>query len=259
MQIRIVTYNIKSGRYHPQGLEAVARIVEALAPDILGLQEVDEGMQRTGGIAQTDWLSRRLRMSGLFAPAMAHDGGQYGVALLSRRAVTAYERQPLYRPAYSDAAERPRHDSEPRIMLGARLTLPREEAEGPCPLNIVLTHLGLTPDQRLLQAQEVADFARMWAGEQPLVVLGDFNCDPEAPELAPMRVSLVDACAARGLSGEARITFPADGAASAASNAEPTAIDYIWVSPGVHIISAFVFKDESRTSDHHPLVADLDL
>ena len=68
MQIRIVTYNIKSGRHHPQGLEAVARIVETLAPDILGLQEVDEGMRRTGGVAQTDWLSRRLRMAGLFAP-----------------------------------------------------------------------------------------------------------------------------------------------------------------------------------------------
>jgi endonuclease/exonuclease/phosphatase family metal-dependent hydrolase len=259
MQIRIVTYNIKSGRYHPQGLEAVARIIETLAPDIVGLQEVDEHMQRTGGVAQTDWLSRRLRMAGLFAPALAHDGGQYGIALLSRRPIRAHERRPLFRPAYPDAASRPRHDSEPRVMLGARLALPRPGSEGSYLLNIVVTHLGLTQDQRLVQAREVAEFARAWAGTQPLVVLGDFNCDPGAPELAPLRVSLVDACDAQEISGEARITFPTDAGAAVVSSAGPTAIDYVWVSPGVNIRSARVLMDESRASDHRPLVVAVEL
>jgi endonuclease/exonuclease/phosphatase family metal-dependent hydrolase len=259
MQIRIVTYNIKSGRHHPQGLEAVARIVSTLAPDILGLQEVDEGMRRSGGVAQTDWLSRRLRMAGLFAPAMAYDGGQYGIALLSSRPISAHERRPLFRPVYVDAGSRPRHDSEPRVMLGARLALPRPGSEGSYPLNIVATHLGLTPDQRLVQAREVADFAWAWAGTQPLVVLGDFNCNPGAPELAPLRASLVDACNAQGVAGEARVTFPIDGNAAAAFGEEPTAIDYVWVSPGVNITSARVLMDESRASDHRPLVVDVEL
>jgi len=259
MQIRIVTYNIKSGRHHPQGLEAVARIVKTLAPDILALQEVDEGMQRTGSVAQTDWLSRRLRMAGLFAPAMTHDGGQYGIALLSRCPISAHERRPLFRPAYPDAASRPRHDSEPRVMLGARLALPLARSEGSCPLNIVVTHLGLTPDQRLVQAREVADFAREWAGTQPLVVLGDFNCDPGALELAPLRVSLVDVCDAQGVAGEARITFPVDVGEAAALGAEPTAIDYVWVSPGVNIRTVRVLMDESRASDHRPLVVEVEL
>jgi len=257
MQIRIVTYNIKSGRHHPQGLEAVARIVETLAPDILGLQEVDEGMRRTGGVAQTDWLSRRLRMAGLFAPAMAHEGGLYGIALLSRGQISAHERRPLFRPLYPDAGSRPRHDSEPRVVLGARLALPRPGSEGACRLSIVVTHLGLTMDQRLVQGREVADFARAWAGTQPLVVLGDFNCDPGAPELGPLRVSLVDACDARGINGDARITFPLE--VGAAATAEPTAIDYVWLSPRVNITSARVLMDESRASDHRPLVVDVEL
>lgn len=251
MQIRIVTYNIKSGRYQPHGLEAVARTIQSLSPDILALQEVDEDMRRTSGVAQTDWLSRRLRMTALFAPAMAYDGGQYGIALLSRYPISTHQSRRLYQPVYPDAASRPRHDSEPRVMLGVRLLLPDTRPQGGLPLSVVVAHLGLTQDQRLLQLRELSDFSLPWASSGPLVVLGDFNCEPDAPELAPLRASLVDACAAQGVAGDARITFPLDS--------EPAAIDYIWVSPTMHIISAKVVHDETQASDHFPLVVDVEL
>jgi endonuclease/exonuclease/phosphatase family metal-dependent hydrolase len=266
MQIRILTYNIKSGRNQPEGLEAVARIVEECSPDVLGLQEVDEGMARTQGVAQTDWLSRRLHMRGFYAPAMAYDGGQYGVALLTCWAIMAHQRHPLYRPDYPDAGSRPRHDGEPRVMLGVRLS-PSDAggAGGHAPastsrsLNVIVTHLGLTPDQRLIQVREVADFAREWGGPQPTVVLGDFNCNPDAPELAPLRSILVDACGACGVSGDDRRTFRPGAPGAPAANEVPAAIDYVWVSPGVRITAARVVMDETWASDHRPLLVDLEL
>jgi endonuclease/exonuclease/phosphatase family metal-dependent hydrolase len=260
MQIRIGTYNIKSGRNHPHGLEAVARIVEQCSPDILGLQEVDEGMTRTQGVSQTDWLSRRLCMRGVYAPAMTYAGGQYGIALLTRWSVGAHERHPLYRPDYPDAESRPRHDGEPRVMLGVRLSPAKSgSAAHSGPLSVIVTHLGLTPDQRLIQAREVADFARRWGGSEPTVVLGDFNCDPDAPELAPLRSTLVDACDACRVSGNERCTFPSGLEGAPASKQVPSAIDYVWVSPGVKITSARVVMDESGVSDHRPLIVDLEL
>lgn len=259
MSIRIATYNIKSGRFHPQGLEAVARILESTRPDVVALQEVDEAMRRTGGTAQTDWLARRLHMTGIFAPAMAYDGGQYGIALLSRLPLSAHERRPLFQPVYADAAARPRHDSEPRVMLGARLSLPAADGGGSRPLNLVVTHLGLTQDQRAVQVRELAGFAQTWAGGQPLAVLGDFNCDPDAPELAPLRGFLVDACAAQVVVGAARVTFPGAGHTTARAMPEPSAIDYVWLSPDVQLLSAQVLPDDSLASDHRPLVVDVEV
>jgi len=216
-------------------------------------------MRRTGGIAQTDWLSRRLRMAGLFAPALPFDGGQYGIALLTRFRVRAHERRALFTPLYPDAASRPRHDSEPRVMLGAQLDLPCTGTKVPCTLNIVATHLGLTADQRAVQVRELAAFAQAWAGQAPLVVMGDLNCDPGVPELAPLQASLVDALAAQSVSGPARVTFPVTTSAGSAPNTEPTAIDYVWLSPGVRIVSARVLDDASLASDHRPIVVDVEL
>ncbi|MCA1555011.1 MAG: endonuclease/exonuclease/phosphatase family protein, partial [Chloroflexi bacterium] len=208
MQLRIMTYNIKSGRFHADALDAIARVIEAQSPDVLGLQEVDEGTTRTTPSAQTDWLTRRLRMHGLFAPAMDLHGGQYGIALLSRFPIEAHERRLLYRPNYPDAAQRPRHDSEQRVMLGAIITGIGDREKGNCAFKVIVTHLGLTPDQRTVQIREMADFAAAWHGDLPTVIMGDFNCLPDAPELEPLRARFYEACAARGVRGEDRFTFP---------------------------------------------------
>ncbi|MEP7199933.1 MAG: endonuclease/exonuclease/phosphatase family protein [Chloroflexota bacterium] len=266
-----MTYNIKSGRHHPKGLDAVARVIQSLAPDVLAVQEVDEGMARTQARAQTDWLTRGLRMRGLFAPAMAYDGGLYGVALLSRWPIQAHERRPLFTPDYPDADTRPRHDSEPRVMLAATvacggwtqpppaardMAIPREQVPI---LNIIVTHLGLTPDQRAIQAQELAQFARTWHSELPTIIMGDFNCDPDAPELAPLREHFRDACAVCGVQGDARYTFPSGPFGARTSNGWRGAIDYVWASPVINILSARVVMDETRASDHQPVIVEIEV
>jgi len=253
MRLRIVTYNIKAGRHHPDGLEAVARVIDALAPDVLAVQEVDEGMPRTHSVSQTDWLTRRLRLGGLYAPALERDGGRYGIALLARLPVQAHERRPLFRPQYPDADRRPRHDSEPRVALGARL----QSDAGP--LRVFVTHMGLTPDQRAVQARELADFADAWGGAGPALIAGDFNCDPDAPELSPLRGRYADACAMRGVSGDARFTFPSGAAGARMPDGWRGAIDYVWVSPGVRVHAAQVIADESCASDHQPVVVDFSI
>ncbi|MBI5879627.1 MAG: endonuclease/exonuclease/phosphatase family protein [Chloroflexi bacterium] len=253
MRLRIMTYNIKAGRYHPDGLEAAVRVVKRHAPDILALQEVDEGMPRTNGVAQTDWLARRLRMRGLYAPALERDGGRYGIALLTRLPVQAHERRLLFRPQYPDTDRRPRHDSEPRVALAAVL----DSAAGP--LRVFVTHIGLTPDQRSVQAREVAAFADGWGGRAPALIAGDFNCDPDAPELEALRAGYTDACALRGVSGDARFTFPSGALGARAPEGWRGAIDTVWVSPGLTVHAARVAADESCASDHQPVIVDFSI
>src|SRR5438046_2073866 len=122
MHLRVMSYNIKSGRFRPNSLEAVARLIAAQSPDVVALQEVDECLARSERIPQTDWLAGRLKMYGLFAPAMQIDDGWYGIALLSRWQAQKHEHRLLFRPRYADAAQRPRLDSEQRVMLGGLLS-----------------------------------------------------------------------------------------------------------------------------------------
>ena len=283
--MRIMTYNIKTGRHHPAGLAAVAHLIETYAPDVLGLQELDEQMPRTHHVAQTDWLTRRLRMRGIFAPAMERDGGRYGIALLSRFPIQAHECRLLFRPNYPDADQRPRHDNEQRVALGAMLTptslstasqgrghsLPlsnafldggrvgdggRDGGRGGS-LKIIVTHLGLTPDQRERQVVELAEFARSWQGDHPTIIMGDFNCDPDAPELAPLRKHFQEACAVCGVQGEARYTFPSGPLGARDADGWRGAIDYVWATHDIHISSAQVIIDESKASDHQPVLVEV--
>jgi endonuclease/exonuclease/phosphatase family metal-dependent hydrolase len=272
--MRFMTYNIKAGRYHPDGLEAIARLIETYAPDVLGLQEVDENQPRTNFVAQTDWLTRRLRMRGLYAPAMQRDNGLYGIALLSRFPIQTHERRLLFRPTYPDADKRPPHDSEQRVALG--VTLARAAAlfavpnpalnavdvaisHPPSAIKVIVTHLGLTPDQRARQVTELAEFARAWYGDLPTIIMGDFNCDPDAPELTPLRDHFQEACAVCGVSGDARFTFPAGALGARTDDGWHGAIDYVWASHDIRITSAQVIIDETKASDHQPLVVEFEL
>jgi endonuclease/exonuclease/phosphatase family metal-dependent hydrolase len=241
-------------------------VVEAQAPDALALQEVDENMARSRRIAQSDWFARRIRANGLFAPAMEYDGGQYGIALLARLPIQSHERRLLYLPQYGDADQRPRHDSEQRVMLAATVLLASLSRPGSVgsdagegALKLIVTHLGLTPDQRSVQVQQLADFARSWHGSLPTVIMGDFNCEPDAPELAPMYEHFQDACAVCRLSGDARFTFPSGARGARCEDGWRGAIDYVWASPDVKICSAQVIFDESRASDHQPVVAEIEI
>ena len=249
MHLRVMSYNIKSGRFRPDSLEAVAQLIAAQLPDVVALQEVDECLARTERIPQTDWLASRLKMYGIFAPATQIDDGWYGIALLSRWQAQKHERRLLFRPHYADADQRPRHDSEPRVMLCAVFSS----------FNLIVTHLGLTPDQQARQALDLVAFAKPWQVEQATVIAGDFNCEPDASELAPLREHFQEACGLVGIAGDARATFPSGPIGARCPDGWHGAIDHIWLSPQVRVTSAAVIYDETCASDHQPLVVDCEI
>ena len=157
-----------------------------------------------------------------------------------------------------DAASRPRHDSEPRVMLSARIT-PPDSPDAPDRINVIVTHLGLTADQRAVQVRQLADQAAQWGDAGPTLLMGDFNCEPDAPELLPLRAHFNEVCVECGISGEARYSFPSGPRGARTPDGWRGAIDYIWVSHDVKVISANVLADVSLASDHQPLIANLEL
>lgn len=239
-----LSYNIKSGSSGGiRGLAAAMRPVDA---DVVGLQEVDRGTVRSGDADQAAELASALGLQhAVFGPAVPWPGGgEYGVALLSRFSLEDVRTLALFVP---DGADVPESLREPRLALSATVRPPRGK-----PFRVFVTHFGLAPEQRSIQARELAAAVQQAAVHGATIVLGDLNAEPGAQELAPLFRELQDAHAA--LDPLDRLTFPA-----AARPPNGIAIDYVLASADVHVTRAEVVKDVAEASDHDLCVARLAL
>jgi len=221
----VMTYNIKHGHGNDGvvDLERAAAVIEAVAPDVVTLQEVDERCGRSGDIDQAAWLGERLGMEPLFGIFMDYDGGRYGMAMLSHLPVLASENHVLPPGA------------EPRSALAARLRM-----EDGSEVIVVGIHLYATEEQRLAQANEVmALFARE---STPVILAGDFNSRPDSPVMDLLWREWENPD-----KGEDHLTFH--------SRDPKTEIDYILYRPAERLrVVRMDVLDEPLVSDHRPLV-----
>jgi endonuclease/exonuclease/phosphatase family metal-dependent hydrolase len=159
-----------AGRHVPA---AQAGVLDGLDPDVVVLNEVDRGWLLTGG---HDNL--RLLRSGLALPNVVFSPAAdevWGNAVLSRLPVT-----------HQHSARLPRGDAPmARSLVSAVLDL-GDGGE----LAVIGTHLHHVEDEpeiRLRQARAVAgEVARLRDRDMAVVLLGDLNAEPGAPELEPL-------------------------------------------------------------------------
>jgi endonuclease/exonuclease/phosphatase family metal-dependent hydrolase len=233
-RLRVVTFNIRHGRGRSGvvDLGRTADTLTALGADVVCLQEVDRHFsERSDWADQATELAERLGMTAAYGVALrraAVDAGRpardYGNALLTRSPVRGYRVVAL--------PGRPR--SEPRSMLIA------ESVNG---LHVACVHL--QHDSTAARAEQIAVIVRELPPDVPVVLAGDFNATPDAPELSVLRERFVD-CWQR--SGRGRgATFP--------SRFPLRRIDYVMASAGLRPVAAVVVPTD--TSDHRPLVVDL--
>ncbi|MDQ0795090.1 endonuclease/exonuclease/phosphatase family protein [Streptomyces sp. B1I3] len=245
--LRVATYNIHAGAGMDNvfDLDRQTDLLRTLDADVIGLQEVDAHWG-----ARSEWrdlageLARRLHMRVSFAPIYSLDppatGGprrEYGVALLSRYPIVSAENHEITRLSTQD------QNPVPAPAPGFAEVVLRVEG---LPVHVYVTHLDYRPDPSVRAAQ-VADTRRIMGEDRGRkILLGDFNAEPDAPELAPLWEELKDA-------DPGAPTFPA---------LDPVKrIDFVAVSKegpwAVRVNGAAVA--ETLASDHRPLVADLEL
>jgi endonuclease/exonuclease/phosphatase family metal-dependent hydrolase len=201
MTLRVATLNIwnRCGPWE-QRLAAIRAGVSALAPDLLGLQEVVRLDPGDGdGLDQADAIARGLGYT--FAYGRAHDEPYYGNAALSR--------WPIVR---SQTFELPRCGTgEKRTLLFAEIDSPHGR------IPFFVTHLNWKFDEGHVRAAQVRDIAKriesvVVPGAFPAVLVGDFNAEPDSDEIRFLR----------GLTslGEERRVYYEDAFAAAAGLAE---------------------------------------
>jgi endonuclease/exonuclease/phosphatase family metal-dependent hydrolase len=234
---RVLVYNVHAGK-DAAGVENLARVAEVVrstGADLVLLQEVDRGTERSGRVDQLAVLARLTGFHAAYGKTLDFQGGAYGVALLSRWPVAADTLHLLDPPEVrADPA------FEPRGALRARVAAPRGA------LHLLNTHLdaGRADTHRLREVAALLEIAAsLRASRAPVLLGGDFNATPESAVIGRVRqAGWRDAWAVCGV-GEG-FTFPAE--------APVRRIDYLFVPPGAACEGAEVVGGE--VSDHRGVV-----
>jgi endonuclease/exonuclease/phosphatase family metal-dependent hydrolase len=222
-RVRVVTWNIAAALSAPVG--AIAGDLQAMQADVIALQEVDVGTRRTGFVDEPAVLATALGFQFAFAASIKWDGGDYGLAVLSRWPLTDVRRHRLsvIEPA------------EPRIVLEATVC-----AHGR-PLRIFNHHADRRVASRAAGFKEFADLVRPALG-RGILVLGDFNEYPDAPGV---RV-LIDA----GLTDL--------GAGENANTTRNGRIDYVLADGPLARLTEAARVWPTDSSDHKAVLVDLE-
>lgn len=164
MLLRLVTYNIHKGiggidrRYRPE------RIIETLKhyqPDIVLLQEVDDGVPRSRGDRQVDLFSEAMELPyHAFQRNVRLTKGHYGNAILSRFPLSDVQNIDLTIPM-----------KKKRRALFARCHIKGRT------LVLINLHLGLAGFERIMQLRKVLNNKSFKHLHHitPTIVGGDFN------------------------------------------------------------------------------------
>jgi len=241
--IRVVTYNIR----HGEGVDGkidlprIAKVLLAAEPDIVALQEVDQGTRRSGGVDQPAELARLTGMEVVFGRNIDFDGGGYGTAVLTQLPIRSHESIKL-KSFYAPTATNPEQRGVQVLELG--------DDDGPR-LWLLCTHLDYRPpdDERMASAKTINKLIAN-RGEDLMILAGDLNATPDSRVITEFAHDWKIAGAKTQADGNAGrlLTFPA---------VKPDRwIDYVMVRPAERwaIVEVRVL-DEPVASDHRALLA----
>lgn len=238
--LRVVTYNI----HHGEGtdgkfdLARIAKVLLAAEPDIVALQEVDQGTRRAGGVDQPAELARLTGMKVVFGRNIDYDGGGYGTAVLTKLPIRSYKSVKL-KSFYPPTATNPEQRGVQELELGGN--------DGPA-LLFLNTHLDYRPpdDERMASAATINELVTNH-GDELAILAGDINAMPESRVIAEFAKHWKIA-GANESDVKPPLTFPSDK--------PDRRIDYVLVRPAMRweIVKLRVLE-EPVASDHRPLLA----
>ncbi len=239
LELRVMTYNLhfgidEDGNFN---LKDVQELVAEVNPDVVGFQEVTFNSPTNGFANMLGELSERMDNIG-FSHAYWSEGGKQGLrnAVFSRHEIVeteTIELEPVV--SYQRTAERTviRVGNKEIAIYTLHLTHIFEERTNP---------------ERVRQAEQVMTSIAADALVRPVVLMGDFNSEPDWPEIQVFTASMIDVWGVirHDVNG---FTWP---------SRDPTQrLDYIFISPGLDITGCEIIS--TRISDHLPLFADLEI
>ena len=242
-RLRVVTYNIHScigmdGKIMP---ERIAAVLRRLRPDLVALQEVDSGRERSFYHDQLASIAAKMNMQHVYFPLVKEKGGEYGIAVLSR-----YPFETVQLEAF-DSPEGRRYPEE-RGLVWVRVNIPGGS------FHFMNTHFGLLGWEQMEQVAQLVgnDCLGSIPPAEKVVLCGDFNSLPGSKPYSILAEKLHDV----------QRLVPDHKPLPTFFGRRPTfRIDHIFVSHGIKANRIKIPRSSMvRTaSDHLPLCADIEI
>lgn len=239
-RLRVVSFNVRNGRavdrtsFWWRRRAAALAALDALSADVIALQEAYS--------FQHEWLAPRLDMRSVAARGRNRGGGGESCPVLVGPAVSPLDGVVRWYGAEpADPGQRLPGATHPRIAALAEVRW--------AGLDVVIANTHLDQLHGANRAHSI-DQLVTWIADRPVVLVGDFNAPPDAPELEPLAAAGLRRVA---LAGEVAGT-------SHGFHGRADLIDHCFVSDHWEVIAARVDHDMPRgrrPSDHWPIVIDL--
>ena len=218
--LRVASFNIQNGSGVDHKMEELANIITSLELDVIGLQEVDVGTSRVGGLDTVKLLAEAAGYPYYeFSPAIDYRGGKYGHAIISKYPIVSYETLSLTTP----------EGFEKRVFGHAVLNIKGES------IDFYNTHLSFEDTETRLT--QFAELNKAIGDSRGFILTADFNTADTA-ERQMINGILVN-------NGN-YVTFPSKG----------TGIDDIILHAGWDILRSGVYETLGK-SDHNLLWAEI--
>lgn len=236
--LRVLNYNIHHA--NPPGeatkidIQAIANEINAVNPHIVALQEVDVFTGRSGKeLHQAEELGKLTGMNAYFFKSIDYDGGEYGLAILSKLPVTSTE---LIRLPTAEGTR-----GEPRILAVTEININGKQLIFAC------THLDAQRNDtnRMLQINEIDKYFSTKPTAVPVIIAGDFNATPDSEVIKVLDKRFTRTCTG----ADCAFTIP---------QINPTkTIDFIAYKPveSLNVVEHRVISSATYASDHLPVFA----
>jgi endonuclease/exonuclease/phosphatase family metal-dependent hydrolase len=233
--LKVLSYNIHHANPPSKkniiDIDAIAKVISDSKADVVALQEVDQLTKRSGNANQAQLIAQKAGLKYYqFFKAINYDGGDYGVAILSRF--------PLAQPTLISLPQQ--NVAEERVLAFVKIKVNGKS------FVFANTHLDATgnPANRNVQMQQI--LKTFETEKLPVILCGDLNsvAGTEA-------IKLLDSQFKRSCIENCEGTIPE-------INPNRT-IDYIAVKNWVWPITKHQVIAESYASDHRPLLATFNL
>lgn len=243
-ELILSTYNIAAGRVGK--LEDIAQGIGELGADVTAIIEIDKNTMRSGNVDQLAVLKEKTGLYGEFARTIDFDGGEYGVAWMSK-----------YPIGRTEIIEIP-SAAEQVVLYTAEIEIPEFDT----PILFVNAHLDWYADPTLRQKQAYAindyilgntDSIFKNISSRVAILAGDFNAVPDDESMKELSKywNLIE-------------TDNLDTRTWPTGNPS-VAIDHLWTSNAQrwNVESLTIPQDEKKNwaerSDHLPVTAILKL
>ena len=238
--LRVLCYNIHYG----QGMDGeynvarLAEVIKKVKPDLVALQEIDVGVERSGREHQIRRLGELTGMASRYGPTQHYQGGLYGNGVLSRLPILDVQIQPL---PYTEATEK--LVTYPRGCIAVTVRGPDGK-----PLRFISTHFQHNvAEDRLAEAKAINRHFASKGDTTRTILAGDMNATPDSAPMKELHKKWTNA-------------IDAAAAPSAPAPKPRSRIDYILYRPAkqFRVIKTEVIA-ETMASDHRPVFAVFDL